>query len=351
MMMSPPPVSSTRRWLAVIPALLLAGGLVAAALWATRSSPTGTSASPTQGQSAAASGDSAIRAAAATKAMDAASQYLRQGDIDTAIVILEGALLELPRDQQLRLLYAEALALQGDFASAYEQADRAIPLGPDHPEYRHAAAMYANKAGMPEHAETQWLMAQKLDASNPRFPLSLGLVQYKLGNLIAAKKNLLVASRLAPESPEAWAVLAQISLDDGHPSVGLQHIARARSLAPEMWQLRLTEARLLRREGRPHDGAQTMLEIDDSILLANDVALEEAAACLGMIDEFNRAASLYTNAAMQRPSDREVAYWAAYWLDRAGDSKLALDFATRAERNGHPLAASLRQRLAEAVPE
>lgn len=347
MMMSPPP-NTARRWLAIIPALALAAGLVVVALQATRSATPGTApASNAQAHSTSA----ADRAAAAKKAMDAAAAQIDAGEIETALVILEGALVELPRDQQLRLMYAEALAMSGDFASAYEQADQAISLGADHPEYRHATAMYANRAGLPEQAEAQWLMAQKLDATNPKYPLSLGLIQYKLLNLAEAKKNLLVATRLAPDAAEAWAVLAQIALDEDHPSVGLQHIARARSLEPEMWQLRLTESRLLRRENRPSEAAQVMLDIDESILLMNNIALEEAAASLGMLNDHARAAALYTQAAAQRPRDNELAYWAAFWLDRAGDQKRAFDYARRAELAGHPLAGSLRERLAEATPE
>ncbi|MCA9293341.1 MAG: tetratricopeptide repeat protein [Phycisphaerales bacterium] len=352
MMMSPAAPNAAKRWLAIIPALLLAGVLVVVALKATSSSsPTGAAAPTPQSQAAAASKDAADRAAAAKKAMDAAAAQVDAGEIETALVILEGALVELPHDQQLRLMYAETLAMSGDFASAYEQADQAIPLGPDHPEYRHAAAMYANKAGLPEQAEAQWLMAQKLDPNNPKYPLDLGLVQYKLSNLPEAKKNLLVATRLAPDAAEAWAVLAQIALDEDHPSVGLQHIARARSLKPDMWQLRLTESRLLRRENRPDDAAQTMLDIDESILLMNNPALEEATASLGMQNDFARAASLYTKAAAQRPRDAELAYWCAYWLDRAGDAKRAFDYARRAELGGHPLAGPLRERLAQVAPE
>ncbi len=285
-------------------------------------------------------------AIAAEQIIAAAEGALRNDDAAKAHEILEQAIYRLPTEQTLRLLLAEAKMRLGDPAGAYEQTDAAIAIGPDHPEYRHAAGMYADEAGLLEQAVVHYGKAQQLDPSNPKYALFLAVAQQKLGRTADAKKNLLVATAIDPSIADAWGLLAEIALQENRTSVGLQHVRRARDLEPASAAWRVIEARLHRRNNDPQRAADVLFGISEFQRSRDPVILEELATCLGQLGDPGRAAMLYVNACSGAPDDSDLHFRAALWLERSGQTERALTYAAEAARRGHAQAAALVDRLA-----
>lgn len=292
---------------------------------------------PASGRSAAADGSprSGDELRTIETVLDAARSYLKNMKPGSAETILAAAVAKWPADQSLRLLYGETLLTLGNKPEAYAQYAKGIGLGPEHPEYRHAAGTLAADLGMLEDAEAHFMVAQKLDPSNPKYPLFLGQVQRKAGRADAARASLVMAARLDPDLAIAWASLAGIALDEGRPAMAREYIARARRIEPERIDWRLIEAKALRRDGSPQSAAELLYALPEPERAANADVLAELALCLGLMEKVSDAARMYVDAARLRPEDAELNYRAAVWLDRDGQRERGRAYLSEAARLGH----------------
>jgi predicted Zn-dependent protease len=346
-----------RAWLAVLPAVVIAAGIVWGAAVLLQS---GGGANPAGGGGGAedpASLDSAAASAPLEKVLAGAGKALRAGEPGRALAILEPALEKLPGEQELHLTAAEASYAAGDVTRALRHMDQAIAIGPDHPEYRFAAGMYAEEAGELMQAELHLREAQRLEPANPKHPLYLAAVLEQSDQIEQSKATLLRVVRIDDSIAQAWAMLAELALRDGAASVGLQHIERARTLEPANPAWRVIHGRLLRRSNQPRAAADVLLGIPKAQLLGSAVLMEEVGQSLGMAGEAEEASRLYAEAARATPGDPEIQYRAAYWHDRVGDRAAAMGYAQQARALGHELAGRLLERLereaagdAEATP-
>ncbi len=327
-------------------ALLGAAGAVVilAGVWALRlamQTPAGAvAAAPTN-----LSADDAGSLATEQAAIQSARAYLSQDKPGSAEAIARAALERWPDRQSLNLLLGETLLHMGRKPEAYEYYDRAIIIGPDHPEYRFAAGTIAAEIGRLDDAELHYLAAQKYDPKNPKYPLYLSQVQRKRGATDEARASLVLATKLDPNLGVGWAALAALALDENRPQVALSYIERARRLEPSRLDWRVIEARALLRESRPEDAATLLLAASDDERLRSLAALRELASALGMLSKPADAAEQYIRALAVDTTCAECAFEAAQWLERAGDRNRAGAYAAHAAAMGHKEAAALLERL------
>jgi predicted Zn-dependent protease len=271
--------------------------------------------------------------------------YLGQGKPAQAEIILQRAVEEYPGEQALRVLLAEALLQLDRPEEALQEFEHACFIGPDKAEYRDFAGTIAAQLGRDVDAEAHYAMAQRLDAQNPKYPLYRAQVQRRLGDLEGARASLVITTKLDPSIAEAWATLADIALETNRPGMAERYIAQARELHPGDPVFRIIEARALRRSGRPEDAAQILMALPEDELLTDALVLRELGQCMGMMGETRRMARLYIDASDRAPSNGEIAFEAALWLERDGQLEEAVAYATRAARQNYPNAAALAQRL------
>ncbi len=289
--------------------------------------------------------DDAQSLATEQAALNAARTYLAQDKPGSAEAIARAALAKWPDRQSLNLLLGETLLHLGRKPEAYDCYDRAIIIGPDHPEYRFAAGTIAAEIGRFDEAELHYLAAQGQDPKNPKYPLYLAQVQRKRGAGDEARASLVLATKLDPDLGVAWAALAALALDENRPQVALPYIERARRLEPSRMDWRLIEAKALVRDGRAEDAATLLLAVPDEERLRNLVAVRELAGALGMLNRPAEAAEQYIAALAFDSSCQECAFEAACWLERAGDRNRAAVFASHAAALGHREAAEMLDRL------
>lgn len=285
-----------------------------------------------------------------TSALDAARQYMDSNESGKAEAILARAVERFPGEQRAVLLHGECLLLLGRKDEAYEAYDRAIFIGPDNPEYRHAAATIAAEIGRLSDAEAHYGVARSMAPANPKFPLYLAQVQRALGKVDEARANLVITTKLDPSISIAWASLAAIALDENRPSVALGYIEKARQLEPERNEWRIIEARALRREGEVKRALDLLLAIPVSERLHDAALLQEIALCYGLMERPGDAAAMYVEAVSGSEGDAELAYQAALWLERAGEGERALMYGRQAQALGHKEAKALVERLAQQIP-
>ncbi|HVZ93340.1 MAG TPA: tetratricopeptide repeat protein [Phycisphaerales bacterium] len=298
-------------------------------------------ASPSESAAPAPAGDEGAQLKSIQTVLDSARSYLKNMKPGSAETILVAAVAKWPTDQQLRFLYGETLLTLNKNAEAYEQYSKGITLGPEHPEYRHAAGTIAAGLGKLDDAESHFLVAQKLDPSSAKYPVFLGQVQRKLGKNDAARASFLTAAHLDPELAIAWGSLAGLSLDENHPSMARQHIARARKIEPTRIDWILIEAKALRRDNEPSKAADLLYAIPERERASNADLLSELALSLGLMGRVSDAASMYVEAARLKPDDPELNYQAALWLDRDNQRERARSYADEAARLGHDGAKTL----------
>ena len=274
-----------------------------------------------------------------------AKSLLQNAKPKAAERLLRDAAERWPNDQSLHLTWAEALLGCERYADAYEQYDRAISIGPDRAEYRFAATMAAFKAGLPDRAVDQCEIARSLDRSNPQYPLYLAQIQRKLGHTEEARANLVIAAKLDPSIAITWGTLAAIALDQNNPGMGLDYIAKARKLEPESNVWRVLHAKLLRRDGRPREGADLLLAMAEFERSNDLTVVEELANCLGMLQKPGDAAEVYIKALAAAPDNAALAYQAAVWLDRSEQRSSAMEYARRAAMGGCEPAKALLEKL------
>lgn len=277
--------------------------------------------------------------------LDAARAYLSHDKPGSAEAILRAAANKFPADQGVRLLYGECLMHLGKLDEAYAEYEQGIFIGPDHPEYRHAAGTIAAQIGRLDDAELHYRAAQQLQPTNPKFPLYLAQVQRRLGRVDEARASLALATKLDPSLAIAWASLAAIALDDNKLQMAQQYIARSRELEPERLEWRVVEAKILRRDNRPADAAALLSAVPEAERATDAGVLAELAASLGMLARAGEAAELYIKAFAAQPQQVEFAYQAAVWLDRAGQRGRAALYAQQAAAKGHSQAKELLARV------
>lgn len=291
------------------------------------------------------------REAAATETILASAETLvRQGKHAQAETVLTTAVREQPEDQELRLALAGVLVLQSKLAAAYEHYEAALAIGPRTPEVEFTAGTVASRLDRLDRAEEHFSAAQAGDTSDPRFPLYLAQVQMKAGQTGAARKNLLIATRLDENLAIAWGSLAELSLREGEPNVALQVIGRARDLEPAVTAWRVIEARALNRLRRADEALAVLAAIPDAERRQLPVLRLIGESC-GLLGRPERAVAEFEAAAAANPDDGDLLFDLAVWCERAGQHDKAARFARRAADLGVEAGAKMAERLSDATDD
>lgn len=324
-------------WIAVA-VVLLAGIMISGfiAIWKTGAwSPTSAEASTTPARP---------NAKALAESLDSARVYSRKGEWSKSEAILRQITQQYPMEQDVRIALAESLIAQKKTADAYEQYEKAIAIGPRDAKLDFAAGVTANSAGLPERALEHFSMAQAADPLSATYPLNLGMVQRKLGQIQPAKASLLRAANIDPQNAYAWGALADIALGENNLAIALQHIGHARTIQPDNLEWRIIEARALKRKMEPERALLLLIPLDLSQRREAPVA-RLIAECYGMLNKHPEAAAALVDASIADAKNPDLAYDAAVALQRAGDKAKALEFAKRAQMLGNPNAAKLVEHL------
>ncbi len=276
-----------------------------------------------------------------------ADKLVRQGEPDRAEAVLRAAVRQHPEDQELRLALAGACVLQQKPAAAYEQYEAALAIGPRTAEIEFTAGTVASGLNRLDRAEEHFSAAQASDASDPRFPLYLAQVQMKANQTDAARKNLLLATRLDESLAIAWGTLAELSLRENEPNVALQMVARARTLEPAVAAWRVIEARAYNRLRQPENALATLGAISEAERRRLPV-LRLVGESYGLLGRPGEAMREFEAAAGASPSDGDLLFDTAVWCERAGEREKARRYAERAAALGVEAAAKMADRLASA---
>ncbi len=270
--------------------------------------------------------------------MDEAGAALVMGDAERAIEMYGDAVKVYPEDQALRLAYANALATgvngAGRFDEAYEQQVSALVIGPREAAIEFSAGTLASAAGKIDRSIEHYAAASTAEPGNAKYALYYGLIQFKMDELEAATVTLLRVIKLDEDYAIAWGTLSQIELRKNRSELALQHVAKARDLAPEALVWRLVQARALKRLGRVKEAVLVLGAVEPAELFELPV-VRLLCESYGMLDEVEQAADLAGRASDARVGSAELAYEAAVWSRKAGRGERAMVFARRARSLGH----------------
>jgi tetratricopeptide (TPR) repeat protein len=202
-------------------------------------------------------------------------------------------------------LRARLLALQGEHALSVEQLRLALASDPGRPELVLALAEAQARSGSPARAEvTARGLLERWPDHVPGL-LFLGRLLYETDRPQRAREVLERARKLAPREQEPYLLLAEISLESGHPDDAVRTVQALADLNRDTTGLRRLGMALLDR-GEP-EAARALLERTVQI----DPGDAEAQGALGEALE-----------ALGRPADAEAAYGRA--LERDPDSREVL---------------------------
>ena len=226
-------------------------------------------------------------------------------------------------------LRARLLALQGEHGKSVEQLRLALASDPGRPELVLALAEAQARSGSPAKAEAT--VRGLLERRPDHVPalLFLGRLLYETDRPQRAREVLDRVRKLAPREQEPYLLLAEMSLESGHPDDAVRTVQALADLNRDTTGLRRLGMALLDR-GEP-ETARALLERTVQI----DPGDAEAQGALGEALE-----------ALGRPVDAEAAYGRA--LERDPDSREVLLRAGRlALRSGsEPRARAYLDRLA-----
>lgn len=193
-------------------------------------------------------------------------------------------------------------------------------------------------------------MAQILDRVNPKYPLYLGQIERKLGNIDAARADLIRAAALEPELAIAWGVLADMDFADNKLEMAQHYLDKALELEPVSQAWRLLQARILRRQGNPAQAALILEAMTEELNDPDPMILREQALCFGLLGRRDEAAALYDRAVAIGHPDRntfaQLNYEAALWHERLDELAQALLYAKKADELGDDRAGAVLKRLA-----
>jgi tetratricopeptide (TPR) repeat protein len=278
--------------------------------------------------------------------MTAAVAKAQSGEFAQAETIIENALREHPRMQDLYLALGQ-LRSGRDGEGAYKAFAKAVEVGPKTGPVQYAAGSAALSLGDLDRAEEHFAGAIGAEPRTAEFHIGLAEVYNRRNKPEDSLMELTKASNLDPNNAGTWAAMADNQMRMNRPQMGLQYIARARDLDPKRAAWRLIEARALNRLGRAQDAVNVLGALDESQRVSVAV-VRLASESFGLLGKPEEAAAWWIRAADASPTDPSVAYEAAVSARKAGKTDEARRLADRAAVLGHKDAAALKGELASA---
>lgn len=284
--------------------------------------------------------------AQAEAVLESARVYSRDQQFDRAEAVLRAGVVEYPGDHDLREALGGVLLAQGKHEEALAQYERIIADGSPSATVAFTAGSIAAVLGRAEQAAGFHERAQAIDPGNPDYPIHLARAQIELGRLDDAKVNLTRSAVLDEGRGLVWGMLAELALRENRLEVAGSHIARARSLEPDVAAWLVVESRILKRRGEPERALLLLERIGESERWTEPV-LQTMAECLGMLGRPADALALYEVAVETRPGEPAFRLEAALWAERLGRRERALELARQAVMMGETRASAVVTRLEE----
>jgi tetratricopeptide (TPR) repeat protein len=163
--------------------------------------------------------------------------FLRQGEVDPGIGVLEAARKAGPSTVELLVNLAGAYLMKKDAARALAEYDAALTLEPEALEPLRLAAAAAERNGELERSLSYWLRAKKLTPDDPVVLLGFGRVCFKMDLLDDAEPALAKAAALKPGDVAYQYTLAAVK-------VGKRQYDEARRLLEPLVEVHATDAHL-----------------------------------------------------------------------------------------------------------
>lgn len=277
--------------------------------------------------------------------LGAAQDAVRAGAPERAVAILKQSIAEHPSDEELRLALAELLLRTGDAAGALEQYEAVLASGHDQPaELWHAAGSVARVAGRADRAVTLLAEAVQREPGSAAYAVALGQARLALGDVGGAKADLVRAGSLDASIALVWGSLAEIHLQENAPGLARDLARRARELEPDVAVWRVIEARALNRLGEPEAALAVLAALAPRERHTGGV-LTTLGQSYGLLDRPADAAREYAEAWRADPARGDLAYEAALWFERAGETERAREMARTAVAGGEERGRGLLERL------
>ena len=220
---------------------------------------------------------------------------------------------------------AKQKAMRVAAATAYS---RAVELSPPSAGLLNAAGVAAQSSGDPTAAVGFFARAAKLDPSNPQHPLFAGLALLQTGHIEEARISLEIARTLDPKSPWPVSALSGIALTSGDAQTALALAREARVLDPRNDELRVPEAKALRKLGRHQEVLTLLLALPQQARMTEAITWEISSAHESLGD---------------RPAAAQV--WAK-WAEISGTPEAAADAVRRWTEAGDPIQAATWRQVA-----
>ncbi len=213
---------------------------------------------------------------------------------------------------------AQQMASRIAAAKAYA---RAVELSPPSAGLHNAAGVAAQSAGDLTAAIVLFERAAKLDPANPQHQLFAGLALLSAGRVDEARVGLSSARALDPKSPWPVSALSGLALSTGDFQGALDLAREARRLDPRVDELRVPEAKALRKLARHQEVLTLLLALPEQARLTEAIAWEISAAQFSMGD---KVASAKT--------------WGR-WSEVCGSAQSAVESAQKWDEAGDPIQA------------
>ncbi len=295
------------------------------------------------------------RLAALQAGLEAAAQYVNTEHDEQAATILEKLAKEFPDEPQVWQQLAEVRLHQGRQADAYAIYTKVIDLGVDSRDIRFNAGLIAARLDRIDEAIIHLQQARRLAPTDVQAPLYLASLYRKTNEIAKAQAELLHVIDIDKDIHEAWGGLAQIAFIENKLELAEQHLAKARTLAPQFTTWQVLEAKILRRRGKPEAAITLLSALPEQARYQQEV-VDEIGQCWGMLLMPRKAAETHVEYLNRRPESLSSAVAAARFFELAGDHDGALSWLAFAQRldaaapEVEALARQLGSQPAEAEP-
>ncbi len=270
--------------------------------------------------------------AAQRAAMEAIETSLRGARVDEALRIATRLCEVAPTSAEAFELLARAHLARATSAATPEVViearrgaaaaySKAVALSPPNAGLLNAAGVAAQFSGDPTAAVEYFVRAAAVDPSNPQHPLFAGLALLQVGRIDDARKTLQVANDLDPHSPWPLVALSGVALQSGDATAALALAREARQRDARNDELRVAEAKALRKLARHEEVLTLLLALPEDARLTEAITWEIAAAHEAMGDKESAALA-----------------WGK-WAEISGSAEAAVDAARRWRDAGDPIQA------------
>jgi tetratricopeptide (TPR) repeat protein len=251
----------------------------------------------------------------------AAQEYMQSGDLVRAEAILRTLIDRAPQEPRGHEMLGQTLLQRamdaerrGETAAAgelkkqaYASYREAVRLDPNSAGLQHSAGMMAMTAGKSEAALAHFQTAEKLEPSNPQFPLFAAQVLMQQKRLDDAEAALQRVLAIDADEPYAHASLAMLALEREQFERALQEIARARQTLPDDVELRAQHAKVYRRMNQPRQALELLIGLEE-VDRGQEAVTFEIAAAYDLLGEPERAAAAWALCFQANPRGSRAFY-------------------------------------------